>query len=121
MEVLLFLISPVINARWDAKRGETNHFRSWLIRGTAIAIISLGVSFFTARLWWEYAMVGMGIEFAFFDYLYNAFKGHDWDYIGEEEWHKDDFTWKFYNWVGAKTMFIIKVITLSAILIFYFN
>ena len=105
LELLIFLASPIINAWWDSIHGEIHHFRSWLIRGGGIIVVSVAMAFLfpnpwpqiTNSIWWVYLMIGIFTEFMWFDYLYNWFSGNKWDYIGEEEWHKDDWTWKIYK------------------------
>lgn len=104
-ELLIFLASPIINAWWDSVHGEIHHKRSWLIRAAGIIIVGIAMSFVFANpwpyevnsIWWLYILIGATTEFLFFDYLYNWFTGNPVDYIGEEEWHKDDFTWKIYK------------------------
>ena len=130
-ELLIFLISPIINAWWDSAHGELHHFRSWLIRGAAIIGISLGLSFIIPNSWpyivdtmfWLYLSIGIATEFLLFDYLYNWFTGNDWDYIGAEEWHKDDWTWKIYKKMQSapEIVLTIKVFLFVTTLAIYYQ
>ena len=120
MELFIFALSPVINALWDAKFGETHHLRSWFIRGASIIAIAIAMSYVFPNkypeiinsMWWLYAIVGFTIEFALFDYLYNAFTKNKWDYIGDPKYHIDDFTYKIYSKVRGYPLLAIKFIVL---------
>ena len=127
MELLLFVISPVINALWDAKNNETNHFRSWVIRGLSLTILAIVLALIIPNkypeivdsMWWLYALIGFSIEWLLFDNLYNLFKGHKWNYIGEEKYHKDDFTWKIYNKLGMGIILFLKFMFFMTMLSLY--
>ena len=116
LELLIFLASPIINAWWDAKHGETNHRRSYFIRAGGIIVVAVAMSFIfpnpwpniTNSIWWLYIAIGAATEFMFFDYLYNWFTGNKWDYIGGEEWHEDDFTYKFYQKAKGLPLLVLK-------------
>ncbi|RKZ56676.1 MAG: hypothetical protein DRQ44_16500 [Gammaproteobacteria bacterium] len=128
MELLIFVLSPVINALWDAKKGETHHFRSWLIRGGVIILIAITMSFIfpnkwesigVGSMWWLYVIVGFTIEFLLFDYLYNLFTWNRWDYIGDPKYHIDDFTYKIYAKVQGFPILAIKFIVFMTALSLY--
>lgn len=129
LELLLFVISPVVNAGWDALHGETEHLKSWSIRALSIIALSVAMSFTFANpwpnivtsIWGLYIMIGASIEFALFDYLYNWFKGHSWKYIGEEKYHKDDFTYKFYKKAGPYIILFIKLFVLITCVSLYYQ
>jgi hypothetical protein len=128
-ELLIFLISPIINAWWDSAHGETSHLKSLFIRGGGLIIIGIGMSFIipnpwseiTNSIWWLYILIGFSVEFMLFDYLYNWFSGHSWKYIGAEKDHKDDFTWKIYNKVPPYIMLVIKTFILIVFVSMYFQ
>ena len=130
-ELLIFLIGPIINAWWDSVHGEIHHFRSWLIRGTVIVAISIAMSFIFPNpwpnivnsIWWLYILIGASTEFLLFDYLYNWFTGNAIDYIGDEKYHKDDFTYKLYKKMqGApEIVFVVKVFLVVTMLAIYFQ
>jgi len=127
-ELLIFALNPIANAWWDAKHGETSHFKSWLIKGAVLVAQSIAMSFiFTnpwpeiiGNIWWVYLLIGIAVEWTFFDYLYNSMKDHSWDYIGEEKYHQDDWTWKIYNKLGAVIILFLKLWFLATTVSIYF-
>jgi len=129
LELLIFLISPIINAWWDSAHGETHHLRSWFIRAGGIIILAIGISILfpnpwahiTGSIWWIYILVGAGIEFMFFDDLYNWFAGNKFGYIGAEKDHEDDFTWKIYSKLAGWPLLSIKFILLMTAISIYFQ
>ena len=130
-ELLIFLISPAINAWWDSVHGEVHHLRSWFIRAGGIIILSVGMSFIFPNpwpelvnsIWWLYIFIGATVEFALFDYLYNWFTGNKWTYIGSEEAHKDDFTYKLYKKMekAPEIVLTIKIFLVIVAVSLYFQ
>ena len=118
MELFIFGLSPIINALWDAKFGETHHLRSLFIRGASIIVIAIAMSYIfpnkwegvTDSMWWLYMVMGFIIEFTFFDYLYNLFTGNKWYYIGDPKYHMDDITYKIYAKLKGLPMLSLKFI-----------
>ena len=54
-------------------------------------------------------------------YLYNWFTGNNWKYIGEEKYHKDDFTWKLYDKAGPYIILFIKAFLFITALSLYYQ
>ena len=131
VELLIFILSPVINAWWDSAHGEVHHLRSWFIRAGGIIIAGVAMSFIFPNpwpeivnsIWWLYIFIGATVEFLLFDYLYNWFTGNVIDYIGEEKWHKDDVTWKLYKKMekAPEIVFTIKVFLVVVAVSLYFQ
>lgn len=119
--LVAFIFLPFINAGWDAIHGERNHLRSWFFRAGGIIIMAVAISFIVENPWehlnkwysnnliWLYIFIGAATEWLIFDYAYNWLTGRKMKYIGEEKWHKDDFTYKMYRKAGFTIMLCAKI------------
>ena len=83
--VLLSAVAAFIESYFDAKKKNTNHTISAIVRVVVAYIISFAmiVSFDTQLV---FTTILLAVYWIVFDPSYNYFRGVKWDYIGETAW-----------------------------------
>lgn len=116
IQQLGLLIAIVIEARQDAKNPDPiKYLPSNIMRFFIVLITSLVVASSVGELM-ILGLLGGATYLLFFDYLYNAFRGKDWWYLGARAQTDQILTGKGNRWIRLGVQLGIYIYLLVAMI-----